>query len=54
MSPRATYTTSREFRPFRWFGTAALACLIAFFAGVIAAGAQAPGERPPSSTQCAR
>lgn len=44
----STVNTSREFRPFRWIGWAAAACLIAYVAGLISAEpASAPA--PPSA-----
>lgn len=55
MSPRTTVSHSREFRPFRWLGMAAFACLVAFFAGVIAAGEQAHTSRDSSpAATCVR
>jgi hypothetical protein len=44
-------TSTREFRPMRWLGGFAAACLIAYIAGTTSA-AGAPGTPTPTVAAC--
>ncbi|WP_188316306.1 hypothetical protein [Solihabitans fulvus] len=49
--PRSTVSTSREFRPLRWLGLAALACVISYLVGTVSTTPTVAPQTPPACTR---